>query len=117
MWLCDICQKEMMFNTKSKHITSNTHINRKENGIVVEKYEIIKPETDEVDDILREVIKDYREKFFHTFEKKCMYINFTKKENNEVINLTINHGFMCFKSEFDGLNKKNKNAQRERTYI
>ena len=35
-------------------------------------------------------------------------------ENNEVINLTITHGYVCFKSEVDGLNKKIEKAQEIR---
>ena len=33
-----------------------------------------KPEIVEVDDMLRDVIKDCHEKLFHTIEKRCMYV-------------------------------------------
>ena len=58
MCYCDKCEKEMNIITKSKHNTSNTHIHRKDYGIVVRKNEIMKQETDEVHDFLRDVIKD-----------------------------------------------------------
>ena len=59
--------------TQSKHFNSNTHINRKEYGIVVKNQENINPKIDEVDKTLRDVIKNCRGKFFHIFEYRCMY--------------------------------------------
>ena len=113
MCWCDICEKEMISKTNSKHFNFNTHLHRKDNGIVVIKHEITKSKIDEVDEILRDVIEDSREKFFHTFE--CIFIDdteFTKMENYELIKLTITHGYNCFKLESDGLNKKIKSAQK-----
>ena len=49
--------------------------------------------------------------FFHTFEYGYVYdIKFT---NNGEVNLTITHGYMCFRSEFFGLMRKIKNAQKD----
>ena len=64
IWYCDVREKEMNFSSRLRHIKSKTHIHKKEYGILVKEYEIIKPETDEVDDILDNVIEDYKDKFF-----------------------------------------------------
>ena len=108
MWYCDICEKEIDIITKSKHIKSETHIHRREYGIVVKKYKIIQPEIGEIDYLLRDVFKNCGENVFHTFEYRCMYdIKFTNTLNGEVFYFTIINEFMRFKSEFYGLNKKN----------
>ena len=62
MWYCELCGKEKIFNTKSKHNLSDTHLHRKQYGIIIKKYGFIEPEIDEVDNILRDVIEDCREK-------------------------------------------------------
>ena len=82
---CDLCGKEKN-NTKSKHIKSDTHLLRKEYGIVLRKYEIIQSENNEADDILRDVRKDCCEIFFNTFDYSSMYIDkLTKMKFFQVI--------------------------------
>ena len=86
--------------------------NTKKIGIVVKKYEIIKPRNDEVDYIVDDVIET-RINFFHTLEYRCMYdIKFTNMVIDEVINLTITPKYMSLRSEFYGLNKKIKNTTK-----
>ena len=50
---------------------------KKNQLIVFKEYEIIKPATHERDSLLDDVIKDIRNKYFHTFEYKPVY--FLKK--------------------------------------
>ena len=50
---------------------------------------------------------------FFNFDYRCVYDNsFIKMKNRKEILLTIAHGYLQFKSEFYGLNKKNKKAQK-----
>ena len=50
--------------------------------------------------------------YFHSFEYRCVYdIKFTKITNIEEVTLPIGLGYMEFKSEYYGLNKKIKNAR------
>ena len=80
---------------------------------VVKEYDSIKPDIHGVDYLLDDIIKDCRNKYFHTFEYRLVYeIKFTNISNNEEVNLTITHRSIEFKTEFYGLNKKIKNAQR-----
>ena len=86
---------------------------KKNQLIVVKEYEIIKPATHEIDSLLDDVIKDSRNKYFHTFECKPVYcIKFTKISNNEEVIFTNTHRSMELKTEFYGLNKKIKNDRR-----
>ena len=49
---------------------------------------------------------------FHTFGFKCVYdFKISYFANCEEVPLTISHGYMKFKSEIYGVNKKIKNAQ------
>ena len=70
MWYCDIYEKEVDINTKSKLNISKIHIHRKEYSIVVKKYETIKPENGETTYTLKNFIKNCSENFFHTFENR-----------------------------------------------
>ena len=83
----------MNTNNNSKHITSNTHIQKIEYGIVVEEYEVFKLKYHEVDDTQRDV---------------------TNMENSLVIDSTIIHVYMFIKSGSDGLNKKINKAPKNR---
>ena len=44
IWFCDVFEKEKNLSSKLRYINSKTHIHKEKNGIVVEVYEIIKPE-------------------------------------------------------------------------
>ena len=48
LWYCEICDRTINIESKSQPFISKTHVNRKEHGIVVRKYEIIKPKLDEI---------------------------------------------------------------------
>ena len=80
---------------------------------IVKEYDFDKPDIHEIDYLLDDIIKDCRNKYFHTFENRLVFdVNFTNVSNNEEINFTITHRAMEFKTEFYGLNKKIKNARR-----
>ena len=75
---------------------------------VVKEYKFNKKDIHEIDYILKDVIKDCRINYFHTFEYKLVYnINFTNISNNEEVNFIITHKSNEFKTEFYSLNKKN----------
>ena len=78
---------------------------------VVKEYDLNEPDIHEKDFSLDDIIKDCRNKNFHTFEYRLAYeIKFTNISNNEAVNFTITHKSMEFNTEFYGLNKKIKNA-------
>ena len=85
------------------------------NGILnestyVKKFDFNEPDIHERDYLLDDVFKDWRNKYFLTFEYKLVYdIKITFFSNNEEVNFTIIHRFMEFKTEFYGLNEKVKN--------
>ena len=80
---------------------------------IVKEYKFGEKDIHEIDYILKDVIKDCRINYFHTFEYKIVYdINFTNISNNEEVNLIITHNSNEFKTEFYGLNKQIKNARR-----
>ena len=83
LWYCDLCDKTIIFKSKTEHIISKTHKCKEKDGSVVIEYEFIKSVIDEVDYILNVTIKDCRSKYFHSFEYRCAYDNkFTKTTNN-----------------------------------
>ena len=57
LWYFDIYEKTVNFEYKSKHFNSKTHIHKQQHGTVVEKYDNIKPENDEVKVILNDTIE------------------------------------------------------------
>ena len=62
---------------------------------IVEEYDFVEPETDELYYLLDKVSKDFRSKFFHTFNYRCVYdIKFTNITNNE--RDILNSGHDCF---------------------
>ena len=78
---------------------------------VVKDYDFIKPDFHEIDYLLDDIIKDCRNKFFHTFKDRFVYdFELTNISNNEEINFTNIRRSMDFNTEFDGLNKKIKKA-------
>ena len=113
LWSCDLCDKKMHYNTRLRHNNSNTHSHKKI-GIVVREYEIIQPEIDEVDYILDDVFKCCSKKFFHSFEYSCVYDSkYRNLTNIDEVILKITHGYMKFKCECFGLNKKNQNCTKK----
>ena len=82
-------------------------------SIVVKEYDFIKPDIHDIDYLLDDVIKDCRNRYFHTLEYRLVYdIKFTKISNNEEVNFTITHRSMEFETEFYGLTKKIRNARQ-----
>ena len=80
---------------------------------IVREYEFDKPEVREIEKILDDIIKDCRNKYFHTFEYRLVYDNhFTKISNIEEVSFTITQKSMELKIEFFRLIKKIKNARR-----
>ena len=59
LWYCDIYDKTIDNINKSKHIKCESHIRKKEYGTVVKDYVFIGPETDEVNYLLNDTIKDF----------------------------------------------------------
>ena len=86
---------------------------------VVKEYDFNKPDIHEIDYLHDDdIIKDCRNKYFHTFEFRLVYdIQFTKISDNEELNFTIPHGSMEIKTDFYGLNNKNQNCSRKWFYI
>ena len=84
-------------------------INTKKYGTVVKEHEFNKPDTDSVNYILNDTIKDCRNKFFQSFEYRCVYDNkFIYIRNNEEVILSIKLEHMNIKSQFYGLDIKLK---------
>ena len=80
---------------------------------LVKEYEFDKPDIHQIDYLLDDIIKDCRNKYFHTFEYRLVYdIQFTSLSNNEEIKFTITHRSTEFKTEFYGLKKNIQNARR-----
>ena len=56
-------------------------------SIVVKEYDFNEPDIHEIDCLLADIIKDCRNKFFHTFEYRLVYdIKFTNISNNGGVN-------------------------------
>ena len=56
--------------------------------------------------------------YFHSFEYRCVYdIKFTNITNIEEVTLPIGLGYMEFKSEYYGLNKKNQKCKKHWFFI
>ena len=80
---------------------------------LVKEKEIDEPDIHEIAYKLDDIIKDCRNKYFHTFEYRLVYeIRFTNISENEEVNFMITRRSMHYKTEFYGLNKKKKNARR-----
>ena len=87
-------------------------------SIVVKEYVFNKPDIHEIDYLLDDVIKDCRNKYFHTFEYTLIYnIKFTNISNNEEFNFTITHKTMEYKTEFYGLKKKSEMLEKMILYL
>ena len=76
LWYCDICDKTITIKTKSKHNISKSHKHKKEYGTIVKEYEGIKPDIDELNYLLNDIIKVSRRKYFHSLNiDVCMTLN------------------------------------------
>ena len=98
LWYCNVCDKTINFSSKSKHNSFKTHKHKEKSGTIVKGYEFIRPEIDEVNYLFNDTIEDCRTKYFHSFEKRCVYvIEFTNMGKNEEIIITNNNWYIKFK--------------------
>ena len=101
-------KKQFLSKVKQDMLTP-TPINTKKYGTLDKEYEFSRPANGEVIHILNDTIKDCKTKYFHSFKFRCVYdFKFINMENNEEVILTLNIGYMKFKSQFYGLNRKVK---------
>ena len=57
---------------------------------ITKEYKIDNPLMQKIDSIIDNCIRDCHNKYFHTFDFICEYnLNFTKTNNNELVNFTI----------------------------
>ena len=63
-WYCDLCDKRISIRSESKRFISKSHKHKKEYGTVVEEYEFMKPENDEMNSTLDDTIRKRRNKNF-----------------------------------------------------
>ena len=80
---------------------------------IVKEYEYYKPDIHKIDSLIDNCIRDCHNKYFHTFEYKCVYDNeYINIRNFKFFNITIADKEM----NLYGLNKKLKDA-RENGFI
>ena len=85
---------------------------------IVKEYEFDKSDIHEMDCLLDDIIKECRERFFHTLEYRLVYdIQATKFSNIEEVNFTITHRSMEFKTECYFLKKKSKMLEKMVLYL
>ena len=97
----------MIFKSKSGHINSKFHKRKERLAFTVKQYEFKKPKITQIDNTLKDVIKDCKDKYFHTFEFRCEYeIIFKLKTFGEVFYLTILNDFKQLLSETERVLKK-----------
>ena len=64
LWYCDICEKTIIIEIKSKYIFSKSQKYKNENGTVIKEYEFINPDIVEVTYIFNDTIKNCRKKYY-----------------------------------------------------
>ena len=65
-------------------------------NVIVEVNEFDKPLIQKIDSIIDDCIRDFRNKYFHTFDHICEFdIKLTNITNNEIINLTFSDKSMA----------------------
>ena len=76
----------MIVNNKTGHIKSNFHKRREWFAFTVKKHEFDRLEINQKDNIVKDVIKDCKDKYLHSVEYRCEYdIKFEHKTSGEVI--------------------------------
>ena len=94
-----VCDKNMNVKSKTGHTNSIFHKRRERFAFTVKKYEFVNPEITQIYNILQDVVKDCKDKYFHTFEYICEYeINFERK-TVEVFHFKITNDFKLFSSQ------------------
>ena len=68
---CSLNNKNMTVNSKTGHIKFCFHKRRERFAFTVKKYKFDKPRVNQIDDMLKAVIKDCKHKYFHNFEYRC----------------------------------------------
>ena len=109
----------MIVHSETGHMRGKFHKRRKRFAFTVEKNEIEKHEITQIDYILKDVIKDCKEKFLQTFEYRYDYdIKFShagldagslcedQTSSGEVFYITILNDFKLFSSQIDRLHEK-----------
>ena len=84
-WYCDICGKPIIFKGRLRHLTCKKPRHEKNMVLLTvdKECEFFKPENDKVNYILNDTIKKCGNKFFHSFEYRCVYdLNFINMEGN-----------------------------------
>ena len=70
---CEICDKTIKIDNKSKHTNSKVHKHKEKKGTVVKEYELINADIDSVNYIVNDVIEDCREKiYFLPIDYMCL---------------------------------------------
>ena len=83
-------------NVKSKtgHIIFNFHKRRQRFVFTVKNYEFHNPEIIQIDETLKNVFIQHKDKYFQTFEYRCEYdIKFEQKTSGEVFFFELSNGF------------------------
>ena len=68
LWFCDICDKSIDIEKKSKHIKSKYHKCCENFNVFVKEYEFIRPDINKIDSIIDNSLRDCYNKHFHTFK-------------------------------------------------
>ena len=85
---------------------------------VVEESNFNKPDLLEIEYLFDDIIRNCRNKYFHTFEYRLVYdVKFTNISSNEEVSFTITHRSLEFKTEIYGLNKKKRKCSKKWFFI
>ena len=71
---CEVCEKEMSYSSRLRHIKTNTHKHNEKCGIVIEENEFIETKNVGKDFMLEDVIEDCRNNFFVLLNKEVYMI-------------------------------------------
>ena len=73
MLYCIICEKTTKINSKSKHIHSNSHEDKRRYSFATKEYEFIGLDNNKIDFVFGNRARDCYIKYFHTFKLRCIY--------------------------------------------
>ena len=104
---CGLCDKHMNVESKTGHINSKIHKRRERFAFTVKNYDFDILEINQVDNILKDVIKDCKDEYFHTFEFRCEHdIKLEYNTSGKVFYFKITDGFELFSFQSDRLHKQ-----------
>ena len=93
-WYCSVSDKNLNVKSEIGHVSSEFHRRRERFAFTVRKYEFENLKINQVDIILKDVIKDGKDKYFHRFEYRCENdIKIQHKTSGEVIFFQNNKRF------------------------